>query len=75
MAVQSQSDGVKNRVRELRLARTLNQADLAEMLGVSRQSINAIENGRYTPSLPLALKLGKVFGISIEAIFDDETAV
>ena len=45
------------------------------MLGVSRQSINAIENGRYTPSLPLALKLGKVFGISIEAIFDDETAV
>lgn len=60
---------MKNRVRELRLARGWSQGELAARLSVSRQSINAIENGRYIPSLPLALKMGKVFETSVEAIF------
>lgn len=64
---------MKNRVRELRLARGWSQGELADKLGVSRQSINAVENGRYIPSLPLALKLGHVFETSVEAIFDSQT--
>ena len=54
---------------ELRAARGLSQGDLAASLGVSRQTINSIENGRYLPSLPLALALARGFGSSIEDIF------
>jgi putative transcriptional regulator len=60
---------VKNDVRERRTARGLSQADLAGELGVSRQTINAIETGRYLPSLPLALALGRYFETSVEQMF------
>lgn len=60
---------MKNRVRELRTDRGWSQADLADRLDVSRQTINAIETGRYDPSLPLAFALAKVFQTRIEAIF------
>ena len=63
---------MKNRVRALRQRRGWSQEDLAKALGVSRQSVNAVENGRYIPSLPLALKLGRVFGEPVEAMFEDE---
>lgn len=63
---------MKNRVRELREERKWSQAHLGEELGVSRQTINSIENGRYDPGLPLALKIGRVFGEPIEEIFDDD---
>jgi putative transcriptional regulator len=63
---------MKNWVRVLRLERGWNQSELAERLGVSRQSVNAVENGRYIPSLPLALKIGQVFETPIEAIFEAE---
>jgi putative transcriptional regulator len=62
---------VKNRLRMLRAERTWSQADLADRLGVSRQSINAIETGRFDPSLPLAFKLAKLFHLPIESIFSD----
>lgn len=60
---------MNNRVRELRLARGWSQGELATRLSVSRQSVNAVENGRYIPSLPLALKIGEVFETPVEAIF------
>jgi putative transcriptional regulator len=60
---------MKNRVRELRTARGWSQQELAERLGVSRQTVNAIETERYDPSLPLALKVAKLFGRPVEAIF------
>jgi putative transcriptional regulator len=60
---------VKNRLRVLRAEREWSQADLAAKLGVSRQTINAIETGKYDPSLPLALKVGKLFAHPVEAIF------
>ncbi len=60
---------MRNRVRELRRERSLSQGALGDILGVSRQTINAIENGRYDPSLPLAFKIAGVFGESIEALF------
>ena len=63
---------MKNSLRELRSERGWSQADLAERLGVSRQSVNAIETGRFDPSLPLAFKLAKLFGAPIEEIFSDE---
>ncbi|MDR3774758.1 MAG: helix-turn-helix transcriptional regulator [Terracidiphilus sp.] len=63
---------MKNRLRVLRAEREWSQADLAERLEVSRQSVNAIETGKYDPSLPLAFRLGKLFGIAIEDIFQDE---
>jgi putative transcriptional regulator len=62
---------VKNRLRMLRAERSWSQADLADRLGVSRQSINAIETGRFDPSLPLAFKLAKLFHLPIESIFSD----
>jgi putative transcriptional regulator len=62
---------MKNRVRELRLQRGWTQADLAEHLEVSRQTVNAIEVGKYDPSLPLAFKLARVFGKHIHDLFDD----
>jgi putative transcriptional regulator len=61
--------GVKNSVRDLRGQLNWTQADLAEKLGVSRQTVNAIETERYDPSLPLALKIGKIFRKPVEEIF------
>jgi putative transcriptional regulator len=63
---------MRNRLRVLRAERAWSQADLAERLGVSRQTINAIEVGKYDPSLPLAFKLSRVFALPIEAIFFDD---
>jgi putative transcriptional regulator len=60
---------VKNEVRELRTERGLSQAELAQAVSVSRQTINAIETERYTPSLPLALALARFFGKTIEEVF------
>jgi len=60
---------MKNRLRVLRAERGWSQQDLAERLGVSRQSVNAIETGRYDPSLPLAFRIADVFGLPIEDIF------
>ena len=60
---------MKNRLRVLRAERTWSQQDLAERLEVSRQSVNAIETGRYDPSLPLAFKIADLFGLTIEDIF------
>jgi putative transcriptional regulator len=60
---------VKNRLKVLRAERDWSQATLAEVLGVSRQTINAIETGKYDPSLPLALKMGRLFQQPVEAIF------
>jgi putative transcriptional regulator len=60
---------MKNRLRVLRAEREWSQGDLADALGVSRQSVNAIETGKYDPSLPLAFRIADVFGISIEQIF------
>ena len=61
-----------NRLRELRTARGWSQSDLARHLGVSRQTVNAIETGKYDPSLPLAFRIAKLFKRPIEAIFQDE---
>ena len=61
---------MENDVRERRQARGLSQADLAAALGVSRQSINSIETGRYIPSLPLAIGLARFFEATVEEIFD-----
>ncbi|SFS17325.1 putative transcriptional regulator [Dyella sp. OK004] len=61
---------MENRVRELRGECSWSQADLAERLDVSRQTINAIETGKYDPSLPLAFKIARLFGLPIEAIFE-----
>ena len=63
---------MKNRLRVLRAERDWSQADLAQRLEVSRQSVNAIETGKFDPSLPLAFKLARLFETSIEAIFTDE---
>jgi putative transcriptional regulator len=60
---------MKNSLRVLRAERRWSQAELAERLGVSRQTINAIETGRYDPSLPLAFSIGRLFGRPIEQIF------
>lgn len=64
---------MKNIIRALRTERGWSQASLADELGVSRQSVNAIETGKYDPSLPLAFSIARLFGKSIEEIFDDET--
>ncbi len=60
---------MNNRLRVLRAERDWSQQDLADRLGVSRQSVNAIETGRYDPSLPLAFRIADTFGLPIEAIF------
>jgi putative transcriptional regulator len=62
---------MKNRLKELRAERGWSQAELAERLDVARQSVNAIETGKYDPSLPLAFKIARLFSQSIEAIFED----
>jgi putative transcriptional regulator len=63
-----------NRLKVLRAERDWSQGDLAQRLGVSRQSVNAIETGRYDPSLPLAFRIAEVFGLPIEAIFTSPSA-
>ena len=63
---------MRNRLRVLRAERGWSQADLAERLEVSRQSVNAIETGKFDPSLPLAFKLARLFEATIEQIFTDE---
>ena len=60
---------MKNKLRELRAAKAWSQADLADKLGVSRQTVNAVETGKYDPSLPLAFGLAHLFGKRIEEIF------
>jgi putative transcriptional regulator len=62
---------MNNRLRILRAERNWSQADLAQELEVSRQSVNAIETGKYDPSLPLAFKLARLFSTTIEQIFTD----
>jgi putative transcriptional regulator len=61
---------VRNRLKVLRAERDWTQAELAERLGVSRQTVNAVETGKYDPSLPLAFAISRVFGQPIEAIFE-----
>ena len=61
---------MNNRLKVLRAERSWSQSDLAERLGVSRQSVNAIETGKYDPSLPLAFRIADLFELSIEAIFE-----
>ena len=63
---------MKNKVRELRAQKDLAQGQLAEAMGVSRQTINSIEKERYTPSLPLALALARFFGVTVEEMFEDQ---
>ncbi|MGE5926141.1 MAG: helix-turn-helix transcriptional regulator [Gemmatimonadota bacterium] len=67
---------MKNRLRVLRAEREWSQAELAERLAVSRQTVNAVETGRYEPSLGLAFRIARLFGVSIEEIFepDESTA-
>ena len=63
---------MKNQVRALRAQKGLAQGELAEAMGVSRQTNNSIENDRYTPSLPLAIALARYFGVTVEEMFDDQ---
>lgn len=65
---------MRNEIRERRTARGLSQAELAAAMHVSRQTINAIETERYTPSLPLALALARYFETTVEELFDDRSA-
>lgn len=64
---------MKNRLRELRAERGWSQADLAQRLEVSRQSVNAVETGKFDPSLPLAFAIARIFAMPIESIFSDES--
>jgi putative transcriptional regulator len=63
---------VRNDVRQLRTERRLSQAELGEALGVSRQTVNSIETGKWLPSLPLAMALARYFGRGVEEVFHDE---
>lgn len=63
--------GLKNRLKVLRAERDWSQAELGGRLGVSRQAVNAIETGKYDPSLPLAFRIARLFDLTIEEIFDD----
>lgn len=65
---------MKNLVRALRTQRHMAQGQLADAMGVSRQTINSIENERYTPSLPLAMALARYFGVTVEEMFDDQAS-
>jgi putative transcriptional regulator len=65
-------DDLRNRLKVLRAERDWSQAELGGRLGVSRQAVNAIETGKYDPSLPLAFKLARLFDMRIEEIFNDE---
>lgn len=63
---------MKNRIASLRAERAWTQADLAQRVSVSRQTINAIETGKFDPSLPVAFRIARVFGLRIEDVFQDE---
>ena len=63
-------DFMKSKIRELRKARKLSQEELAEAVGTTRQTITSIEVGKYTASLPLAYKIARFFGLTIEEVFD-----
>jgi putative transcriptional regulator len=65
---------MKNDLRVLRAQKGWSQGDLADALGVSRQSVNALETGKYDPSLPLAFRIARLFGKRVDQIFDDELA-
>lgn len=60
---------MKNRLKVLRAERDWSQAELADRLSVSRQTVNAIETGKYDPSLPLAFKIARLFGLAVETVF------
>ncbi len=61
---------MKNRIRVLRAEHAWSQAEVADRLGIARQTVNALETGKYAPSLPLAFKISKLFGLPVERIFD-----
>ena len=63
---------MKNKLRELRAAKEWSQADLADKLGVSRQTVNAIETEKYDPSLPLAFRVARLFKLPVEEVFSDK---
>lgn len=63
---------MKNRLKVFRAERDWSQADLADALDVSRQTVNALETGKYDPSLPLAFRIARLFACKIEDVFDDE---
>jgi putative transcriptional regulator len=63
---------VKNRLRVLRAEHAWSQAEVAKRLGVSRQTVNAVENGKYDPSLPLAFGIARLFGLTIEEVFEPD---
>jgi putative transcriptional regulator len=64
---------MKNRLKVLRAERDLSQAQLADLLGIARQTVVALEAGKYAPSLPLAFKIGKIFSKAVEEVFDPDS--
>lgn len=66
---------MKNTIRVLRAEKRMSQAELAERVGVSRNSINSVENGKFDPSLPLAFRIAHVFGRSVEEVFDQSETI
>ena len=72
IALRIEADDMRNRIRVLRAEKNWTQAELARRLDVSRNTMNAIENNRYDPSLSLAFRLAKVFGLKMEDVFQDE---
>jgi len=65
---------MKNRIRPLRAEKGWSQGELADRVGVSRNSINSIENGKFDPSLPLAFRIADAFGLAVEEVFDKDDA-
>lgn len=65
---------MKNRIRLLRAERNWSQGELADMVGVSRNSVNSVENGKFDPSLPLAFRIAHAFGLTVEEVFDKDDA-
>jgi putative transcriptional regulator len=64
---------VRNRLRVLRAERDWSQAEVADYLGIARQTVNALETGKYAPSLPLAFKISKLFELPVESVFDPDS--
>jgi putative transcriptional regulator len=63
---------MKNRIKVLRAEKNWSQAELAERIGIARQSLNAIENGKADPSLPLGMRIAKIFGVRVEDVFSED---